>query len=55
MFNCIIFLQLNLQFPSFPNKFEILVKSKMAATLAAILDDVTDPGNTITHNMYLFL
>ena len=32
-----------LQFSHFPGKFEFLVKSKMAAILKAILDDVTDP------------
>ena len=44
-----------LQFPHFPDKFEFLVKSKMAATLAAILDDVTDPSSAPTHNIYLIL
>ena len=46
MFNCIVFYRFSkkhLQFPSFPDKFEVLVKSKMASILAAILDDVTDP------------
>ena len=35
--------KLYLQFLHFPDKFELLVKSKMAAILATILDDVTDP------------
>ena len=46
MFNCITFYNSSkkyLQFPNFPDKLEIIVKSKMAATLADILDDVTDP------------
>lgn len=32
-----------LQFPHFSHKVEFLGKSKMAATIAAILDNVTDP------------
>ena len=32
-----------LQFIHFPDKFEFLFKSKIAAILVAILDDVTDP------------
>ena len=46
MFNCIIIYSSSkkyLQFLSFLGKFEFLVKSKIAAILAAILDDVTDP------------
>ena len=44
MFNCIIFynsIKIYLQFPPFPDKF--VVKSKMAAILVVILDDVTVP------------
>ena len=46
MFNFIIFYNSSktyLQFPNVPNTLEFLVKSKMAAMWAAILDDVTDP------------
>ena len=46
MFNCIIFYncsKIYLQFMRFSDKFKLLVKSKMAAILAAILDDVTGP------------
>ena len=46
MFNCIIFYSSSkkyLQFSSFPDKFEFLVKSKMAAMWTAILDDITNP------------
>ena len=32
-----------MQLPRFPEKFELLVKSNMAAILATILDDVTVP------------
>ena len=42
MLNCIIFYNSSkkyLQFPSFPDKLQFLVKS----TWAAILDEVTDP------------
>ena len=39
-----------MQIPSFPNKCEFLVKSKVAATLAAILDDVPVPSGAITHS-----
>ena len=44
-----------LQVSHFPGKFKVLVKSKMAAILAAILDDVTDPSSDTTHNIYLIL
>ena len=46
MFNCIIFCSSRrkyLQFPIFSDKLKFLLKSKMAAILAAILGDVTDP------------
>ena len=58
MFNGIIFYSSSkqyFQFSSFPDKFELLVKSKIAAMWAAILDDVTDPSSSITHNIYLIL
>ena len=45
MFTCFIFYNCAkkyLQFLHFPDKFEFLVQSKMAAILAAILYDVTD-------------
>ena len=44
MLNCIIFYnssKIYWQFQGSPDKVEILVKSKKAAILAAILDDVT--------------
>ena len=40
-----------LQFSGFSDKFKFLLKSKMAAILAAILDNFTDP----THNIYFIL
>ena len=58
MFNCIIFYSCSkkyLQFPSFSDKFEFLVISKMAAIIAAILDDATDPISAISHNINLIL
>ena len=42
-----------LQFPRFPDYVAILVKSKMAAILAAILDDVTHHQSAISHIKYL--
>ena len=64
MFNCIIFYTSEkcLQFSSFPNKFEFLVKSKMGAILVAILVAILNgimdpppppPGRAITQNIYL--
>ena len=58
MFNSITlynFRKKYLQFSHFPGKFEFLVKSKMAAILAAILDDVTDPSSDTNQNIYLIL
>ena len=46
MFNCIFFYSSSityLQVPSFSDKFEFWVKSKMAAILVTILDDVKNP------------
>ena len=46
MLNCIIFYSSSknyLQFFEFFDKFELLLKSKMVAILAATLNDVTDP------------
>ena len=46
MFNCIIFYnssKIYVQFLRFPEKFELLLKSRMVAILAAILDDFTGP------------
>ena len=54
MFNCSVFYSSRgkyLQFPSFSNKFEFLLKSKMAAILPAILDGITDLSSAITHNI----
>ena len=51
MFNFVIFYnsrKLYLQFLRSPDKFELLVKSKTAAILAAIFNDVT--GLQQTHN-----
>ena len=46
LLHCIIFCNSSkkyVQFPSFPDIFEFLVKSKMSAIMAAILDDVKHP------------
>ena len=54
MFNCIIFYNSSKnygQFQHLPDKVEILVKSKMAAILAATLNEVTDPKQR--HSPYL--
>ena len=57
-FICIIFYSSSkryFQFPSFSDKFEVLVKSKMAAILTTILDDVMAPSSVKAHNFYLML
>ena len=58
MFNCFFFYSSSikyLQVPSFSDKFEFWVKSKMAAILVTILDDVTTLSSTKTPNIYLIL